>query len=34
MINKVNGIQELPSVTLVRTKVVYDWALHGRLQVS
>jgi len=34
MINKVNGIQELPSVTLIRTKVVDDWALRGRLQVS
>lgn len=32
--DKVNGIQELPSVTLVRTKVVYDWALRGKLQVS
>jgi hypothetical protein len=34
MINKVNGIEELPSVTLVRTMVVYEWALCGRLQVS
>jgi len=34
MINEVNGIQELPRVTLVRTKVVDDWALCGRLQVS